>query len=279
MKTGQIIIVGSAILMVVVLAFLSRGVVENDQDLMETKETQPDSQGPVVSSTGDMANHSALPPQAQQTADSLRALLKDSDDIEKSIIFADSLAALFANFQKTDSAAVYASLGADLQPSLRNWQKAGDAWFEAFSFALQPERVQLFGAKAQEYLSKVVEADTSLVDARAKLAITRVATDNPMQGILALRELANQHPENELAQFNLARFSMQTGQFDKAVSRFETLLSYHPTNEEARYLYAESLWRTGSNQKAIGELTLLIGQTEKEEVQAAAQALLQEIRK
>ena len=283
MKPGQIIIPAAAILAVVILAMLPRGVVENNRDLMETQNTQPDSQSPVVSSAASgntgADGHAGLPPEVANRTDSLRALIESSEDKEKSITFADSLASLYASVQKTDSAAHYATLIAEWSPGPKNWLRAGEAWFEAFSFAIQPDRVAYFGDQAAKYLQKAIEADNSLIDAQVMVAMTKVASDNPMQGILSLRELAEKHPENVMAQFHLGRFSMQTGQFAKAVERFTTVLGYEPGNEEARYLLAESLWRDGQGAKAINELTTLIAQTEKEEVHAAAQTLLQEIRK
>lgn len=283
MKPGHIIIPAVAILAVIVLALLPRGVVENDRDLMGTKNSQPDSQGPVVSSSAigneGADGHAGLPPAVAKQADSLRALLESSEDKEKSIIFADSLASLYASVQKTDSAARYATLLADLAPGPENWLRAGESWFEAFSFAIQKERIAYFGDQAAVYLQKAIEADPSLVDAQVMVAMTKVASENPMQGILSLRELAEKYPDNVMAQFHLGRFSMQTGQFAKAVERFTMVLKNEPGHEEARYLLAEALWRDGQGAKAVNELSTLIAQTDKEEVRAAAQNLLQEIRK
>ena len=45
-------------------------------------------------------------------------------------------------------------------------------------------------------------------------------SDNPMQGILAVREIADKNPDNLYAQMILGLGGIQSGQYDKAVERF-----------------------------------------------------------
>lgn len=45
-----------------------------------------------------------------------------------------------------------------------------------------------------------------------------------MKGVLKMRDLAEKYPNNADLQWNMGLFSMQSGQYEKAVSRFEKVL-------------------------------------------------------
>jgi len=62
----------------------------------------------------------------------------------------------------------------------------------------------------------------------------------PMQAVIAIRNIADEHPENVKANFTLGLMSIQTAQFDKAVQRFEAVLKADPQNPEAMRLMAQS---------------------------------------
>ncbi|MCB0792307.1 MAG: hypothetical protein H6594_08930 [Flavobacteriales bacterium] len=60
-------------------------------------------------------------------------------------------------------------------------------------------------------------------------AVKLVQGAQPMQGILKLRQLAEDHPENAEVQWQLGMFSLQSGQVDKAVGRFARVLEIDST--------------------------------------------------
>ena len=57
-----------------------------------------------------------------------------------------------------------------------------------------------------------------------------------MQGILTIREVVNQHPTHYQANLELGKFSLQTGQFEKALQRLEQA-SQSRTNEWEPWFY------------------------------------------
>lgn len=67
----------------------------------------------------------------------------------------------------------------------------------------------------------------------------------PMQAILKLREIAENNPGNVKANYTLGVLSMQTGQYDKAIGRFETVLEQQPDNGQVWKLLAEAQLNTG----------------------------------
>ena len=82
----------------------------------------------------------------------------------------------------------------------------------------------------------------------------------PMQGILKIREVAEKYPGNVKANFTLGMLSMQTGQYAKAVGRFETVIEQQPDNADAWYLLTKSQLNIGDtiNAKQSFEKTLTL---------------------
>ena len=65
------------------------------------------------------------------------------------------------------------------------------------------------------------------------LAVAKVSGENPMEGILELRQLAESTPPNLDAVMWLGRFSVQSGQLDKARERFNQVIDAAPDRVEA----------------------------------------------
>jgi len=72
-----------------------------------------------------------------------------------------------------------------------------------------------------------------------------------MKGVGVLRELTAKDPNHIPANLMLGKMSIQSGQFDKAILRFETVLKQEPKNKEALYFLAEAYKGKGDKKKAI----------------------------
>ena len=75
----------------------------------------------------------------------------------------------------------------------------------------------------------VADIGTDPVD----IAVAKVNGENPMEGILELRTLAEETPPNLDAVMWLGRFSVQSGQLDKARERFDQVIDAQPDRVEA----------------------------------------------
>jgi cytochrome c-type biogenesis protein CcmH/NrfG len=73
----------------------------------------------------------------------------------------------------------------------------------------------------------------------------------PMEGIMAIREVAERDSNNMFAQFMLGYGGMISGQLDKAAERFEAVTRKDPGNMEAVFLLAETYERLGEKEKAV----------------------------
>ena len=76
-------------------------------------------------------------------------------------------------------------------------------------------------------------------------------TSTPMEGILKIREVVEKDSTNIYGQMMLAKGSLLSGQYDKAISRLETVNSIKPGELDVLLLLAEVNERMGNKKKAI----------------------------
>ena len=60
---------------------------------------------------------------------------------------------------------------------------------------------------------EVANSEPPTVENQIDSALAIISSEAPMQGILYLRQIAEENPSNFRAQFHLGRFSAQTGQW------------------------------------------------------------------
>ncbi len=272
MKKNQIILLSVGIIAVVLLYMLPTSVVDNKENeaLQFVDESKPG---------GEVIDHSSeIPEEIQPKIDFWKEKLVSNAKIKKDEVALDSLMVVFQTINQYDSAAYYAESFAKEFNTLTLWQKAGDAYFEAFTFALEPQKVERLGTKTREMYSKVLEQTPDNLDVKNNLAMTYIASSNPMQGIMMLREILETDEKNEKALLNMGRLSMQSNQFDKAVERFEALVGYHPNSLDGNYLLAVCYYETGQNDKAKAQFQKVKNMDTDPAVQTAANEYLQRIK-
>lgn len=76
-------------------------------------------------------------------------------------------------------------------------------------------------------------------------------SDNPMQGILPVREIAQKNPGNIYAQMVLGLGGKKSGQYDKAIDRFLIVVQKEPENIEAIFNLAECYEEKGDKANAV----------------------------
>lgn len=106
----------------------------------------------------------------------------------------------------------------------------------------------------------VVEAQAQaapMTDAQKELmaAVQSVQSgQNPMEGIMRIRALVEQDSTFEEAHLWLGAFSLQSGQIDKAVNRFETVKRLNPANPEPYWQLGMMAVENEEYETAISEL-------------------------
>jgi tetratricopeptide (TPR) repeat protein len=137
------------------------------------------------------------------------------------------------------------------QNSFKNWLVTGDKFTQAYTNYKDSSAIPALVAKAILAYTKALAINAASLDAKTGLGVAYVTEGkNPMQGIQLLLGVVKQQPNNLKANMNLGLFSMKSGQFDKAVNRFKTVLTVQQSPEAYFYL-ATSYENLGAKPEAI----------------------------
>ena len=230
----------------IILYTLPRYVVNNANNEMSENPSGNASQNSEDVESRDENRHTfQIPDSIAERIDRFYESYKNSENQEKRFIFADSLAKAYKTVGKLDSMAKYIEIKAIENPSTENFILAGDGFYEAFNFAVDQTRSAFLAGKVQVYYNRVLDENPTLIDIKAKLAMTYMAGSNPMQGIMMLQEVLLEDPDNKLAIYNLGMMSITSGQYEKAIERFEKLKQLDPENPEAYFYLGYSLFELG----------------------------------
>ncbi|WP_245590577.1 tetratricopeptide repeat protein [Adhaeribacter aquaticus] len=197
------------------------------------------------------AAHATVTPEQLSELNTLRKKYEQENNATTKLSLANELAGKYAAASKYDSAGYYYEVVAAARPGEKIFQKAADQYFEAFSFSATEDRAKSLGVKARSLYEKVLKNNPSNLDAKTNMAMTYIALgEAPMQGIGLLREVLAADPNNEKAVFNLGILSIQSGQYDKAVERFEHLVEVNPKHVQGNFYLAVSLAQVGKKEEA-----------------------------
>lgn len=272
MKKTQIIFLIVGIVLIAVFYTLPMIVVDNNSDEVVMEE---DDLGNSLSF--EEQHGSSLSPEAQAMIERLKGEMDSEESKEKIATFADSTAVIYAEKGKLDSAAYFYSLAAENFPGEERWEKAGNAFYEAFGFSMDDGKTQDLAAQARLFLNKVLEQNPDRLDLKTKVAMTYISSANPMQGITMLREILEQDPKNESALFNMGVLSMQSGQYKRAVERFEELILHYPSNIEGQFYLGVSYFESNQKNKAKKQFESLKPLTSDPQIQTGIENYLERL--
>lgn len=91
---------------------------------------------------------------------------------------------------------------------------------------------------------QVMVEETSSDQVKLAEAVALVQGDNPMKGITMLREMLQENPENIDVMRHLAHFSIQSGQYEKAIERFNQILAIDTVHYTDAYFYLGRTYAT-----------------------------------
>lgn len=273
MKKSQIIVLAVGVVLIAVLFTLPTMVVDNADDNTDLEQTAAADPSMVSEEMHDPN----VSPIDQSKMVELRAKLVNEESKENFAIFADSIGSLYEGSGKYDSAAYYYESAALKTPTPPRWEKAGNAYYEAYGYAMNDEKINYLAEKTRENLNRVIESDPERLDLKTKVAMTYVSSSNPMQGITMLRDILEEDPGNETALFNMGVLSMQSGQYKRAAERFEELVSHHPENIQGQFYLAVSYFESKQNNKAKKQFELVKNMTQDPMILNSVETYLERI--
>jgi len=181
---------------------------------------------------------------------SLETALKNADEPSKLTLY-KQLAQKWDDVNVATPSAFYKELVAQTESSYENWVIAGDQLTTAYQTTQDSTSQPALVQKAITAYQAALKLNPASLDAKTGVGTAYVSgTPNPMQGITLLLEVVKQDPKNIKANTNLGLFAMRSGQFDKAVTRFKTVIEQKP-DPEAWFYLATSYENLGQNKDAI----------------------------
>ena len=164
------------------------------------------------------------------------------------------LSAAWHNAGHDEIAAHYAEQIAEIEKTDEAWSIAGANYYLALQKTEDKTLRDFCSSQAAKAFQNAASLNPTKVEHRINLALCYTENpqqDNPMKGILLLRELDAQNPENIAVNTQLARLAIQTGQFDKAIGRLEKVLVKEPNNGKLACLLADAY--SGANNPKAAE--------------------------
>ncbi len=104
-------------------------------------------------------------------------------------------------------------------------------------------------------------------------------SETPMEGILKIREVVEKDSSNAYAQLMLAKGSLISGQYDKAISRLQTVNRLEPGNVEAILMLADIYERTADKTNAISWYQKSLNYVRRRDVRTEIEKRIEELRK
>lgn len=220
----------------------------------------PQMRGTDPAATGSLASTSAqalireasasLDPRAEAEIHGFEKMLDAAADTVRRIELLKQLSGAWFRADQPALAGHYAERVAEIAPSDTTWGIAGTT----YSLCL---RMDSLSSKARAFCTeRAVPAYETAISLAPEIATykTNLAVhladnppaDNPMRGILMLRELNQANPDDVGVLIQLGRLALQTNQVDRAVERLTRAAALAPDSRSAQCLLAEAAGRSGN---------------------------------
>jgi tetratricopeptide (TPR) repeat protein len=150
--------------------------------------------------------------------------------------------------------AYYTSEAAKLENSEKSLTFAAHLFLDNLLTEGDPAMQHWLGENAKVLLDKALVINPANDSSKIGLGICYMfgnITDNPMQGILEVRKVVQEHPDNLYGQLVLGLGGKKSGQYDKAIERFKIVVDKQPDNLEAIFNLAETFEMKGDKANAV----------------------------
>jgi len=256
------------VVVVIVVAIMGYLFAQPVKGLIKPKETEghanpaASEKRPVVNVTVEMVSSAAkilIGPALAAPINGLEGRLKNASGNE-ALGLQKQLAKQWDDVNQPAPAAFYDQAIAGEDNKFEDWVIAGNHFNDAFKLTQDTLAQPAFVVNAIACFKNATRLQPQNLDAKTGLGVAYVnqtslgMTDpdggSPMQGIMLLLDVVKQDPKNRNANLSLGMFAMKSGQYEKAVQRFKTIIAQKPELEPYFYL-AESYKQLGMKKEAI----------------------------
>jgi lipopolysaccharide biosynthesis regulator YciM len=193
-----------------------------------------------------------LPKTAADSVISIENELAATRDTSRMAAVFSKLAGVWERNKEFHMAAYYNAKVAKLENSEKKLTFAGQFFLQLMENENSPSMQAWDAGEAASCLEQSLKIAPDNEETKLALATAYIeGTGEPMRGVQILLAITQEKPGDIPANMLLGRMSIQSGQFDKAVGRFETVLKQEPENKEALYFLAQAYEGKGDKKKAI----------------------------
>jgi tetratricopeptide (TPR) repeat protein len=197
-------------------------------------------------------------------AGQLKSLENEGSDSEG---YLDKMTALWDSAGIPGISAWYFEKQAEKDGKEETYLNAAYRYFDAFKAGKDSAEAAWFSGKAIATYSKVLEINPKNLNAKTDLgSLYAEATAEPMKGIMLLREVVEADSTHENAQLNLGFLSMRSGQYEKAIERFDKVLSINPARIDMYIYRGEAMVQMGKKKEAIESFKIFRNLTSDKEL-------------
>jgi len=242
---AQWILVSVAILVGASLYFLGRTTTKE-------KEASVNATTVAKTTTIDFKAIEATFIQKNEVPDTLKIILEQYKNNPKDTNVLLDLALAYRSMHQAHLAGHYFYELAEVQNNPIYYERAGNAFLNAQRENIDTSISDNLLTFAVQSLEKAIAIEPNSVSAKMLLGTAYVESGlEPMKGVGLLKEVADADPNNLEAQILLGRFSLQSGQYDKAKERLDAVLKKEPNNTEAIYFLAFTEAELGNKKRAL----------------------------
>lgn len=249
LNTKQIVVIVVVVVMIgALLAQPIKGLVDK-QEQNTTATTESAASIYNLKSVSELAKQGINPSLAQEIS-TIEQQVEGASGEEK-ITLLQTLANKWEDLAKPIPQGFIYKEMAETTPTLDYWVKSGDAFRKGYTNQQDTALASALNKLAIESYEKAIELDANSLAAKTGLGASLVTgSNNPMAGIALLREVVQADPKNLDANKTLGLFSMQSGQYDRAIDRFQTVIEIKADAESYFYL-ATAYEKIGQKSQAI----------------------------
>ena len=252
MKRAQIILVSVGLLLFIGLLFFGKTVNPNKQ-ITAAKPTS--AQTTIL--FADILSTSKEKLTAEQNArlTSLENSVVRGDVQNQKIHVYHELATFWKDSAKAfEPYAYYTAEAAKLDNSEKSLTFAAQLFIDNLLAENEPTMQNWLASNGKVLLEKALEINPANDSSKISLGACYILgniSDQPMQGILPVREIATKNPDNLYAQLVLGLGGKKSGKYDKSIERFGIIVKKNPNDLGAMFQLAECYELKGDKKNAI----------------------------
>jgi tetratricopeptide (TPR) repeat protein len=196
-----------------------------------------------------------LTPQQLEKITSLENSVKRGDVKNQQLIVYKTLAVFWEDSVRLfEPYAYYTAQAAKLENSEKSLTFAAHLFLTNLKTEADPPMQNWLATNAKDLFQRALELnpknDSSKIGLGACFIFGNIS-DNPMEGIAAIREVVQRNPDNMFGQLILGLGGVKSGQFDRAIERFKIIVDKQPDNLEAALNLAETYDQKGDKENAV----------------------------